>query len=130
MVCLTEQFFILLPVPSRCHRSGVIGVGNDDSAGGIGCVDDLSATDVEGYMVNASAGGIKEEVAGLKAVKTHGSSAGGLGGRRSGKADAKVGKDRLNKTGAVGAVGQAGAAVNIGITHELYRVGSDLLTKI
>ena len=63
MVCLTEQFFILLPVPSRCHRSGVIGVGNDDSAGGIGCVDDLSAADVEGYMVNASAGGIKEEVA-------------------------------------------------------------------
>ena len=78
MVCLTEQFFILLPVPSRCHRSGVIGVGNDDSAGGIGCVDDLSAADVEGYMVDASAGGIKEEVAGLKAVKTHGSAAGGL----------------------------------------------------
>ena len=93
-------------------------------------MDDLSATDVEGYMVNASAGGIKEEVAGLKAVKAHGSAAGGLGGRRSGKADAEVGKDRLNKTGAVGAVGQAGAAVNIGITHELYRVGSDLLTKI
>ena len=93
-------------------------------------MDDLSAADVEGYMVDASAGGIKEEVAGLKAVKAHGSSAGGLGSRRSGKADAEVGKDRLNKTGAVGAVGQAGAAVNIGITHELYRVGSDLLTKI
>ena len=93
-------------------------------------MDDLSAADVEGYMVNASAGGIKEEVAGLKAVKAHGSSSGGLGSRRSGKADAKVGKDRLNKTGAVGAVGQAGAAVNIGITHELYCVGSDLLTKI
>lgn len=41
-------------------------------------MDDLSAADVEGYMVNASAGGIKEEVAGLKAVKTHGSAAGGL----------------------------------------------------
>ena len=39
-------------------------------------MDDLSAADVEGYMVNASAGGIKEEVAGLKAVKTHGSAAG------------------------------------------------------
>ena len=130
MVCLTEQFFILLPVPSRCHRCGVISIGNDDSTGGIGCVDDLSAADVEGYMVDASAGGIKEQVAGLKAVKAHGSYAGGLGSRRSGKADAKVGKDRLNKTGAVGAVGQAGAAVNIGITHELYRVGRDLLTKI
>ena len=93
-------------------------------------MNDLSATNVEGYMIDASAGGIKEQVAGLKAVKAHGSSAGGLGSRRSGKADAKVGKDRLNKTGAVGAVGQAGAAVNIGITHELYRVGSDLLTKI
>ena len=55
-------------------------------------MNDLSATNVEGYMVDASAGGIKEEVAGLKAVKAHGSSAGGLGSRRSGKADAKVAK--------------------------------------
>ena len=129
MVCLTEQFFILLPVPSRCHRSGVIGVGNDDSTGGIGCVDNLSATNVEGYMVDASAGGIKEEVAGLKAVKTHGSAAGGLGGRRSGKADAKVGKDRLNKTGAIGAVGQAGAAVYIRITYKLKCVAYNTLTN-
>lgn len=93
-------------------------------------MNDLSATNVEGYMVDASAGGIKEEVAGLKAVEIHGSAAGGLGGRRSGKSDAKVDKNRLNKTGAVGSVGQAGAAINIWITHKLYRVGSDLLTKI
>ena len=93
-------------------------------------MDDLSAADVEGYMVNASAGGIKEEVAGLKTVQAHRSTAGGLGGRGSGKSDAEVGKNRLNETGAVGSFGQAGSAINIGITHKLYRVGSDLLTKI
>ena len=42
----------------------------------------------------------------------------------------KLAKNRLNETGAVGSVSQAGAAINIGITHKLYRVGSDLLTKI
>ena len=93
-------------------------------------MDDLSAADVEGYMIDASAGGLKEEVAGLEAVKAHGSAAGGLGGCGSGKSDAEVGENRLNKTGAVSATGQAGAAINIGITHKLYRVGSDLLTKI
>ena len=93
-------------------------------------MNDLSATNVEGYMVDASAGGIKEKVTCLETVQAHRSTASCLRGRGSGKSDAEVGKDRLNKTGAVGAVGQAGAAVNIGITHELYRVGSDLLTKI
>lgn len=93
-------------------------------------MDDLSAADVESYMIDASAGGIKEEVAGLEAVKAHRGSARSLGGRGSGKSDAEVGKDGLNKTGTVSAVGQAGAAINIGIAHELYRIGSDLLTKI
>lgn len=93
-------------------------------------MDNLSATNIECYMVDASAGRIKEKVTCLETVQAHGSAASCLRGCGSGKSDAKVGKDRLNKTGAVGAVGQAGAAVNIGITHELYRVGSDLLTKI
>ena len=93
-------------------------------------MNDLSATNVEGYMVDASAGGIKEKVTCLETVQAHRSTAGGLGGRGSGKSNAEVGKNRLNETGAVGSVSQAGAAINIGITHKLYRVGSDLLTKI
>ena len=93
-------------------------------------MDDLSAADVEGYMVDASAGRIKEKVTCLETVQAHGSAASCLRGCGSGKSDTEVGKNGLNETGAVGAVGQAGAAVNIGITHKLYRIGSDLLTEI
>ena len=93
-------------------------------------MNDLSATNVEGYMVDASAGRIKKKVTCLETVQAHRSTASCLGGCGSGKSDAEVGKNRLNETGAVGSVDQAGAAINIGITHKLYRIGSDLLTKI
>ena len=78
-------------------------------------MNDLSATNVEGYMVDASAGGIKEKVTCLETVQAYRSTASCLRGRGSGKSDAEVGKNRLNETGAVGSVGQAGAAINIAI---------------
>ena len=85
-------------------------------------MDDLSAADVEGYMVDASAGGIKEKVTCLETVQAHGSAASCLRGCSSGKSDTEVGKNGLNETGAVGAVGQACSAPYIRIADELQTV--------
>ena len=91
---------------------------------------DLSVTDVHGYMTDSAASLIEQKVAGLDGIQAYRSTYGRLCCCSTRKADAEVCHYGKYKTGTVCSVGQAGAAVNIGITHELYRVGSDLLTKI
>ena len=61
------------------YGSPVIHIGGDDSCGLIGSMDNPSAADIEGHMVNMAAAAVKYQIPGSGFIRRHGSSLGGLG---------------------------------------------------
>ena len=84
---------------------------------------DSAVAHVDGYVA-----GVEKKVAGKCLVEGVDGVAGtSLAGTR--ELYIKVGVDALNETGAVGAVGEAGAAVNVRVAYELESIVYNLLTE-
>ena len=88
----------------------------------------LSVADVDGYMSDAAASVVEEEVAGLQGIQGYRCAASGLGCRVMRETNSEVSHDCHGEAGAVRAAGKACAAVYIRISDELAGVICDCLS--